>query len=156
MSTLVQRVVNVAKLDVPTFEEVEHNESLNQEAGIVVAVASAIGALGQFLTGGGFLGFILAIVMGIVGWLLWSLIVSLIASKVFGGTTDFGEMLRATGYAWAPMAIPFIGWIWAIVAIVVGIRQAGDFSTGKAVITAIAGFIPWALGLGIITSVVGG
>jgi len=156
MSTLVQRVVNVAKLDVPTFEEVEHNESLNQEAGIVVAAASAIGALGQLLTGGGILGFIFAVIMGIVGWLLWSLIVSVIASKVFGGTTDFGEMLRATGYAWAPMAIPFIGWIWALVAIVVGIRQAGDFSTGKAVITAIAGFIPWALGMGLITTLVGG
>lgn len=152
MSPLVQRVVNVAKLDTETFEEVEHDQSLTQEAGIVVAAASAIGSLGQFLTGGGFFAFLAAIVMGLVGWGLWSFIVSFIASKFFGGTTDFGEMLRATGYAWAPMAIPFIGSLWAIVAITIGIRQAGDFSTGKAVITAIAGAIPWLIGIGIITS----
>jgi len=155
MSTLVQRVVNVAKLDVPTFEEVEHNESLTTEAGIVVAVVSVIGSLGALFSGS-LLAFIGAIIVSLLGWGVWSFITAFIAQRFLGGTTDVGEMLRATGYAWAPQAlgiIPFLGFIgmiWSLVAIVIGVRQAGDFSTGKAVIAAIVGFILYAIAMGLV------
>jgi len=68
-------------------------------------------------------------------------------------------MLRTTGYAYAPRMlgiIPFlgfIGWIWSLVAVIIGMRQAGEMTTMQAVITAVIGFIPAIIALGIVTAI---
>ncbi|MDP2936620.1 MAG: hypothetical protein Q8O86_09040, partial [Dehalococcoidia bacterium] len=61
---------------------------------------------------------------------------------------------RCLGFAYTPSAlgffifipglgplIAFVGSVWALVAMVIGIREALDVTTGKAVITAIIGFV---------------
>ncbi|MEA3501464.1 MAG: YIP1 family protein [Actinomycetota bacterium] len=89
------------------------------------------------------------ILLAIVGWVVWAVITSLIGTKVFKGTTDVGEMLRVLGFAQAPRVIgviPFLGpvaAVWVLVASVVAIREGLDFSTGRAIGTAIGGWLVW-------------
>ncbi|MBA2759333.1 MAG: YIP1 family protein, partial [Chloroflexia bacterium] len=82
-------------------------------------------------------------------------------TNIFGTpttVTNWESLLRTLGYAQAPNVlaifgiIPLIGWIpaligsiWAIVTAVVAIRETLDFSTGRAVITAIVAWIATAI-----------
>jgi hypothetical protein len=145
-----------ALLDVSVYEEVEADQTATTQAAIVVAivaVAQAIGAAGE--GGRGIIGGLLA---AVVGWLLWAGITYLIGDKVLGGTATWGELLRTIGFAQSPgvfyllAIIPILGGlvriavsIWVLVAGIVAIRQALDFSTGKAVLTAVLGWLAVAI-----------
>jgi hypothetical protein len=94
----------------------------------------------------------------ILGWLLWAGITYLIGTKIFAGTATWGELLRTLGFAQAPgilylaALLPILGGtvrfvvgIWMLVAGVIAVRQALDFSTGKAVMTVLIGWLPMIL-----------
>jgi hypothetical protein len=169
----VERAIGAARLDVATYEEVEADRSATGQAAAVVAVvavASAIGNIGEGTTG-----VIGALFSAIIGWLIWSGVTYLIGTKLFGGTADWGELLRTLGFAQAPGVlyvlgiIPILGGlvkflvaIWILVAGIIAIRQALDVDTGKAVLTAIVGWlallIPMMLlgGIAAITAAVAG
>lgn len=154
----LQRSVGVSRLDVNTFEAVEADTSSTAEAGVVVVVASVLGSLGSLFVNG-LWGFIATIAILLIGWFVWAWLSAFIAQKVFNvTTTDTGEMLRTTGYAYAPRVlgiIPFLGFIgalWSLVAIIVGMRQAGEMTTVQAVITAVIGFLPAVIAMGIVTA----
>lgn len=158
----IQRSIGVSRLDVNTFETVEADESATTEAGVVVALATIVGSLGALFING-LWGFILTIGLGLVGWFIWAWLSAFIAEKVFDvQTTDTGEMLRTTGYAHAPRLIgivPFLGFagaLWSLVAVVIGMRQAGEMTTTQAIITAVIGFIPYVIGIGLVTLFLGG
>ncbi|MGB6680895.1 MAG: YIP1 family protein, partial [Candidatus Bathyarchaeia archaeon] len=66
----------------------------------------------------------------------------------------YGELLRCIGFSSSPgvlrilifipilgAIIVFIASIWSLVAMVIAVRQALDFSTGRAIATCIVGFI---------------
>ncbi|HJU65200.1 MAG TPA: YIP1 family protein [Gemmatimonadaceae bacterium] len=161
--SLTERMKGAAMLDVSTYEEVEADQTATAQAAIVVgivAVASAIGSLGA-----GGRGIIGALIGAVVGWVVWAGITYLIGDKLLGGTATWGELLRTLGFAQAPGVllvlgiIPFLGVlikvavsIWMLVAGIIAIRQALDFSTGKAVLTAVLGW----LGLMLVTMLLGG
>jgi len=156
----IQRSIGVSRLDVGTFETVEADESSTTEAGVVVAVATVVGSLGSLFTSG-LWGLILTIGIGLVGWFIWAWLAAFIAEKVFNvQTTDTGEMLRTTGYAYAPRIIgivPFLGFVgalWSLVAVVIGMRQAGEMTTTQAIITAVIGIIPYLIGISIVLALV--
>ena len=78
----------------------------------------------------------------------------LIGTKLLGGVATWGELLRTIGFAQSPGVlmifgiIPILGglvriivMIWLLIAGIVAIRQALDFSTGKAVVTAVIGWV---------------
>jgi len=146
--SIVDRMKGAALLDVPTYEEVEADTTATGQAAVVVgivAVCSAIGAIGR--GGAGIIG---ALIGAFVGWLLWAGITYLIGDKVLKGTATWGELLRTLGFAQAPgvflilgivpvlgRLVPFVVWIWTLVTGIIAIRQALDFSTGKAVATAL-------------------
>lgn len=150
--SLVRRMRGAAMLEVGVYEEVEADESATTQAAIVVAivaVAQAIGAAGQ--GGPGVIG---AVVGAIVGWLLWAGVTYVIGDKFLGGTATWGELLRTIGFAQSPgvlyvlAIIPILGWvvrvvlaIWVLIAGIIAIRQALDFSTGKAILTAVLGWV---------------
>jgi len=150
--SLVGRAMGAALLNVDTYEAVEADRSATAQAGIVVgivAIASAIGASGS--GAGGMVG---AIVSAFVGWLIWAGVTNLVGTKLFGGTADWGELLRTLGFAQAPGVllvlgvIPILGFlvnvvvgIWVLIAGIVAIRQALDFGTGKAILTAVVSLI---------------
>ena len=93
-------------------------------------------------------------ISAVLGWLLWSAITYVIGGKLLGGTATWGELLRTIGFAQSPGVlmifgiIPILGGlvravvaIWLLFAGIVAIRQALDFSTGKAILTAFLGWI---------------
>ncbi len=149
---LVQRMLGAATLNLDTYEEVEADETATVQAAAVVAmvaVTSAVGAVGD-----GSMSVIMAPIAQIIGWLIWSGVTFLIGAKIFGGTATWGELLRTLGFAQSPgllyilAILPFVGGlvrfvvgIWMLWAGVVGVRQALDFSTGKAVLTVLIGWI---------------
>ena len=154
--SLIRRMKGAALLDVSVYEEVEADQTATTQAAIVVAivaVAQAIGASGE-----GGRGIIGGLVAAVVGWLLWAGITYLIGDKVLGGTATWGELLRTIGLAQTPgvfyllAVIPILGGlvriavsIWVLIAGIIAIRQALDFSTGKAVLTAVLGWLAVAI-----------
>ena len=93
----------------------------------------------------------LGVLFAVLGWIVWAVTTSFIGGKIFKGTTDVGEMLRVLGFAQAPRVIgviPYLGpvaAVWVLVASVVAIREGLDFSTGRAIGTAIGGWLVWIL-----------
>jgi hypothetical protein len=150
--SMIDRMRGAALLDIATYEEVEADTTATaQAAGVVliVAVAQAIGASGVGITG-----MIMGLVGAFVGWLIWAGVTYLIGDKVLGGTATWGELLRTLGFAQTPgilavlAVIPLLGWvvrfvvgIWVLVAGIIAIRQACDFGTGKAILTAVLGWL---------------
>lgn len=149
---LVQRMLGAATLDIQTFEEVEADETATLQAAAVVAMVAVAGAVGSVGNGG--VSIVLAPFFQIVGWLIWAGVTYFIGSTLFKGTATWGELLRTLGFAQSPgllyffAFIPLLGGllklvvgIWTLVAGIIAIRQALDFSTGKAVLTAIIGWL---------------
>jgi hypothetical protein len=145
-------MVGAARLDIDTYEEVEADTTATGQAAAVVAlagVALAIGAARAGLTAT-----VGILVWQLVGWAIWSGVTYLIGSRLFHGTATWGELLRTLGFAQAPTVlavfaiIPGIGFIllpvlsiWTLIAGVIAVRQALDFSTGKAIFTVVIGWL---------------
>jgi hypothetical protein len=149
---LVGRMIGAARLDIQTYEEVEADSTATGQAAAVVAmvaVASGIGAAGE-----GASSILLAPLAAILGWLIWAGVTYLIGDKILGGTATWGELLRTLGFAQSPgilyllAILPLVGFFvrlvlpfWMLAAGVIAIRQALDFGTGKAILTAILGWL---------------
>lgn len=150
--SIVDRMRGAAMFDVPTYEEVEHDTSATGQAAVVVVLAALASGIGNAFRGGP--GIISGIVGSILGWLVWSGITYFIGTRVFKGTATWGELLRTLGFAQAPgllmvaAIVPVLGWLvriavglWMLATGIVAIRQALDIDTGKAVMTALAGWL---------------
>ncbi len=89
-SNLIQNMISAAKLDVNFFNAVEHGESKNQEALMVVLIAAIASAIGNGIGGifrnglmGGLMGAVFGLVMVVVGYYLWSYLTHFIATRRF-------------------------------------------------------------------------
>lgn len=143
----IDRMLRAARLDVKLYEEVEADTSATSQALLVVILVAVAGGIGSFFSGG-VVGLVTGIVVGVVGWAIWAFLTHLIGTKLFGGTATMGELLRTVGFAYSPGVLNILGFIpglgaliglvvfaWTIVAGVIAVRQALDFSTGKAIAT---------------------
>jgi hypothetical protein len=97
----------------------------------------------------------------LLGWLIWSGITYVVGAKLLNGTATWGELQRTIGFAQGPgmlsvlrlipvlnRPVEVIVGLWKLVAVIIAIRQALDFGTDKAILTAILGFIAYvSLGL---------
>lgn len=150
--SLTDRMKGAAMLDVATYEEVERDEGATGQAAMVVAIVAIASAIGAAGSGGGAI--IGGLIAAILGWLIWSGITYLIGDKLLGGTATWGELLRTIGFAQSPGVlyilgiIPLLGGlirfavgIWILIAGIIAIRQALDFGTGRAVLTALLGWL---------------
>jgi hypothetical protein len=151
-SSFGERMIGAAMLDVRIYEEVEADESATSQAAGVVALVAVASAIGAYRGGTGAI--IAAVVSALVGWALWAGLTYLVGTRFMNGTATWGELLRTLGFAQAPGIlnvlgfIPLLGglvhfavWAWMLVTAVVAIRQALDFDTGKAVITALISWV---------------
>ena len=166
--SLMNRMVRASRLDVNLYEEVEADTTATGQAFLavlLVSLATGIGAgIAGVITKGGiwFLwGLLSVLASSIVGWLVWSFFTYILGTKVFKGpetSATWGELLRTIGFSNSPGAlrflsfIPFLGGIiafgasvWALIAGVIAVRQALDFSTGRAIATCIVGWIIYML-----------
>ena len=158
------RMKGAALLHTDTYEEVEADQTATgQAAGVValVAVAQAIGGAGE-----GGAGIVAGAISALLGWLLWAGITYLIGAKLLGGTATWGELLRTLGFAQTPGVLYVLGFIpvlggiirfavaiWVLIAGIIAIRQALDVGTGKAVLTAVLGWLVIVLPLAILAAV---
>jgi hypothetical protein len=154
--SMTDRMMGAARLDVSVYEEVEADSTATGQAAGVVAIVALCSAIGGI--GGGAQGVFSGLIAALVGWAIWAGVTYLIGDKVLGGTATWGELLRTLGFAQAPGVlfalgvIPLIGGLikivvglWILVTGIVAIRQALDFGTGRAIATAILGFIPYVI-----------
>ena len=161
-TSIVERIIRAARLDSTLYDEVETDETATLQALFIVIIASVSSGLGSAISVamlGVNLSIILAslisgLILSLVGWLIWSFITYIIGTKIFGGIATYGELLRTIGFSDAPgillifSFIPFLGGlisfvigVWGLFAMAIAVRQALDFSTIKAILTCIVGFI---------------
>ncbi len=157
MAGLTQRMIRAAKLDVNLYEEVEADpKSMGQAMTVVVlsAVAAGIGAAGRT----SLVGLIVISIASLASWYIWAYLTYFIGTRLLPEPkthADHGELLRTLGFAASPGlirvagVIPVLGplvmlvsAIWMLVATVIAVRQALDYSsTGRAVGVCIIGWI---------------
>jgi hypothetical protein len=71
MQSLTERMIGAAKLQVPTYEEVEHDRGATGQAALIVVLASLAAGIGAI--GGGGIGYLLLnAVAALLGWLIWA------------------------------------------------------------------------------------
>jgi hypothetical protein len=147
------RMLRAAKLDAQLFEEVEAERASISQAVLVVLLASTAGALGARLAGATPLHIAVDFSEPLVFWIVGSAFSYMLGATFLRGphtATDYAEVLRTTGFAFAPGLLrlgaaippPTLGFaltvaadLWVLVAGIVAVRQALDFSTTRAVLT---------------------
>lgn len=159
MSSFSRRLVRAALLDAEIYEEVEADHSSIGQALLVVVGASVAIGLGRWLQASlAGIGveqrlFQLAVsfLEPLVLWFGGSAFAFMVGASFFRGPeteTDFPEVLRTTGFAFTPaglsafaflpppllgMSIDFLAWGWVLVAGIIAVRQALDFTTLRAI-----------------------
>lgn len=165
---MVKRIIGVFQLDVPTFEQIEHDTTATGQAAGVVAIAAVCQAIGSSISagiGGRGIGsnFLATLIAAFIGWIVWSALTYWIGTSLFDGTADLGEMLRVIGFAYAPQALAIIpclgalvGGLWSLVAGFVAVRQGLDLDNMKTFITIIVGFLAYVAFSAVLSFLVGG
>jgi hypothetical protein len=178
-TSLFGRMVRAAQLQPALYEEVEADTSATGQALLVVVLVSIVAGIGSgidALTSGGSGSFIYGLMYGlaiaIVGWLVWALFAFIFGVSILRGphtSSTWGELLRTMGFATSPRVllvfafIPAVGDIivfaasvWALVATVIAVRQALDFSTWRAVLTALIGWLAYMFLWSVLMGLAGG
>ena len=160
---ILDKMIRAAMLDRSLYEEVEADTEGTSEALTVVLISSVLGGIGM---GGDILEqgrglFLKYLLMGsfsaLAVWLGWAYLTYAIGTRIFPNPethTTYGELLRTIGFAASPGVIQLFGVItplqgisflvagvWGLVAMVVAVRQALDFTTSQAVKTCLVGWI---------------
>ena len=155
--TFGDRVVGAMKLDPNAFEDVERDPTaMGQAVGVIVLAAISAGIGWIFY--GGLSGIVSNALLSLISFLVWSLIIWLVGTKVMPEPTtkaEFPETFRVVAFAAAPglasflTIIPILGWIlmlgifvWQIAAMIVAVKAVLDYSTvGKAIVVVLIGFV---------------
>lgn len=171
MNLFVNRMVQAAKLDVNLYEEVEADKTAMGQAVMVVILSSVAAGLGG-VAAGGIGGLVAGTVAALVGWFIWAYLTYVIGTKLLPEPqtrADYGELLRTIGFSSSPGIIRVLGvipglfWIistvasvWMLVAMVIAVRQALDYSsTLRAVGVCAIGWVIQILVMSLLFSVVG-
>lgn len=157
---MIDRMVRAAQLDVNLYEEVERDTTATGQAAAVVAIAAIAAGIGELFRAG-LLAAAGGVIASIVGWVVWSLVTYWVGKTFFATAATRvtpGEMLRAIGFSHSPGVlnilrfIPVLGplvslvvSIWMLIAGVIAVRQALDFTTGRAIGTVIVGWLAGAI-----------
>ncbi len=173
MTSLKDRMIGAAKLDVSIYEEVEADKTAMGLATGVVVLSSLAAGIGSIGKGGVGSGILMGTMGALIGWYVWAYITYLVGTKLFPEPqtrADHGELLRTIGFSSSPGLIRILGIIpglmgivylvalvWMLVAMVIAVRQALDYqSTFRAVGVCIIGWVIQTLILVLLLSILGG
>ena len=105
----------LARLDLTVFEEVRSDPSATPGAIVVVFLASVLAGIGSWLwavqTNGVSAAevFVKSLVIGSIlqtlVWFIWVYLVFQVLARAYGARTDFYELIRSMGFAFAPVAM---------------------------------------------------
>ncbi len=172
MSNFGSRIFRAARLDVALYEEVEADKSaLGQAMGVVVlsSIAAGIGNTSK----AGLFGMLMMVVVALIGWYIWAYLTYFIGTKLLPEPqtkADHGELLRTIGFSSSPGLIRVLGIIpgmqsivfpiaaiWMLVAMVIAVRQALDYSsTLRAIGVCLIGWVIQVVLFVLLFSILGG
>ena len=157
---MLERMLRAARLESSLYEEVEADPTAGGQALFIVVAVGLISALGMALAypGDQSVGAVIAnVISTVLSWVVWAFLTLWIGKTFLAGEetqSDMGEMLRTLGFAHTPQllvglvfipvagpVLALLGSLWKLVAGIVAIRQALDFSTSRAILTAFFGFM---------------
>lgn len=168
MSITFDRLQRVAQLDASVFDDIGSDTRATAPALLVAGTSMVLLGLGGWLwwwaSGLGELDsvFIKTVVLGtlfsLALWLAWLLVVYVVLLRVAGVTVEIEPMLRAAGFACAPLALGFLMvvpgisfgvgimalGVWAV-AMHTALRRATGVEGGALVLANAAGFGLWAV-----------
>jgi len=151
--SLLRRMIRASLLESDLFEEVEAEHRSIGQAFLVVLLATAAGGIGSALSGHSARHIAIDVVEPFVLWLAGSVFSYMVGATFLRGpetVTDYAEVLRTTGFAFSPGVFrllaavppPSLGFaftvaadVWMLVAGVIAVRQALDFTTLRAIAT---------------------
>ena len=168
-SSLVNRMIRAAKLEVPLYEEVEADITATSQALLVVVVVSVASGIGQAGSGRNLIAQLLfGLLTALIGWGVWSYVMYFVGTRVFHGTATYGELLRTLGFASSPGVlnilrfIPVLGGlitlivgIWRIVTGFIAVREALDLDTGNTIATIVVGIVGYIIVVAIVGTILG-
>jgi hypothetical protein len=168
-SSFIERVIGAIRLDPATYEEVEHDTDATWQAAIVVAVAAILSGVGS--SAGRAQNLLAGVLASVVFWAIFALFAYLVGVHLLKGpqtSATFGEVLRAIGFSYAPSLFAILGFIpgigslivliagvWTLIASIIGLRQALEVGTGRAVAIAVVAFLAMVVVLVVIATVFG-
>ena len=169
-------VGRLLRLDLSVFDEIRSDPSATTGAIIVVAVASVLAGLGSWLwavqtegVDGGEV-FLKSLILGSIiqtaVWFLWVYLVYQVLVRAYGIHTDFYELIRTMGFAFAPIGLSVLiaitnfavhfGIISIALAVLLtnaAIQSASSAHPQQALIANITGFTVFAIVMGIFANV---
>ena len=157
MNQLLDGMIRAAKLDVSFYEKVEADKGFFRQAMAVVvlsSIAAGIGSVGQ----DGVVGIFSGTIAALSSWYIWAYLTYFIGTKFLAEPqtkADLGELLRTIGFASSPgvirifciipgaeLIVNSVAGVWMLVAFVVAVRQALDYSsTVRSVAVCTIGFV---------------
>jgi hypothetical protein len=158
------RLIGAVSADPLLYEEVEADRSATGQALLVVLLSSLGAGIGARGFGSGSIGTMVFIsAIALLAWATWAVVTYTIGALLMPEPqtrADVGELLRTTGFASAPGMLRVFGVvpgaataafgitsIWMLVAMIVAIRQALDYTTtARAVAVCVLG---WTLAIAI-------
>jgi hypothetical protein len=154
-TSIVDRMIRASRLDAGLYEEVEHDPDATGQAALVVIGTSIVAGIGSLTAGIGWI--VVVALLSLVGWAVYAWLTYFIGTRLLAGpetSASWSELARTLGYANSPRALLIVGFvpvlglivgvvvgIWVLVATIVAIRAALDFSTGRAIGTAVIGWL---------------
>jgi hypothetical protein len=169
--TFLHRVVGAAALRADVYEEVEADHGATLQAIAVVVMGSVAAGIGARGFGGGEIGDVMFFTaVALAAWAAWALLTYQIGTRILpeGKTrADLGQLLRTIGFASAPGLVRVVGivpaistaafvvaWVWMLLAMIVAVRQALDYSsTRRAIAVCALGWVlagAFAIGIGLL------
>ncbi len=165
MGQLLDRMIRAARLDAKIYTEVEADATATRQALIIVLLYSICSGIefgfADLLRLGTeyfFVRMFTVMVGALVFWLLWSRIIYFVGTTLFRGPkapwrsiATYSELLRSIGFSATPGVlmifafVPFpvgaiislVAGVWMFTATVIAVRQALDFTTGRAISTCV-------------------
>ncbi len=173
---MLARMLGAARLDSHTYEDVERDRGATLQALAIVVMVTIASLVGELLSGEEIdvvRSVVAGVVLGVIGWALWALVTYVIGAticKTADTEANWGQLARCTGFAQTPglfnvlSFIPAVGglivlvaFVWSVAAMVVGVRQALDYtSTLRAFFVVIVSAIPWVVLYVIVLIITGG
>jgi hypothetical protein len=161
-NSFLQRLIGAAALDTAIYEEIESDPKATVQAAVVVlmsSIAAGIGARGLDENTAPNIAFVS--ILALMAWACWALVIFELGARIMPGpqtVVDVGQLMRTIGFAATPGLLRVFGIIpsaslpafivssiWMLLAMIVGVRQALDYtSTSRAVAVCVIG---WALAL---------
>jgi len=172
MADFGNRIFRAARLDVDLYEEVEADKSALGQAMSVVVLSSMAAGIGSTSKAGLF-GMLMMVLAALAGWYIWAYLTYFIGTRLLPEPqtkADHGELLRTIGFSSSPGLIRVLGIIpgmqsivfpiaaiWMLVAMVIAVRQALDYSsTLRAIGVCLIGWVIQVVLFVLLFSILGG